>query len=864
MSRLLKKTDLSGFTHHLYEGRPIVRNPRISALISTKLTGVSSDNCKFLAKPVFTGTPDHEIIMWQTDRFASEPQPLSRLTGEEREKYESILKNTLQEYGAAVGATSESYRNMFKQAITYHSLDNVFCADDKVVITEWGMHPKDKPEVNMLPLGVPIGSPYQYGGVDKPQKEDDDEDVPEDKTSGEDVPEEKGDQENDDTAIEEQEEPVVEEENNSEEDVEDDAVDDAEDNEADDGLKEEETEAPQTRNAASSTTTPIKKSRGRNIIWKWLLWLLLLLLLLLIILYCIGRCSNDPLKDVPRVSPEIDPDDIELSEDSVTKIVGNRVILLIRDGGSVSDFVKAFRKVYPDKEKYQFANPDTIIPRIVLILPKEEKTEFIESLPEKFPDWELSVLPETIFESSSTSVNDPAMKDDRKRWYFDMCSVFDAWDVEMGREDVVVAVIDDGFDLSHPELAGKVVDKYNAVTHDTNVFASASGHGTHVAATAVGVANNGQGTAGIAPSCKLMPIQVGDRNGVMAMSSIVDGVLYAIQNDADVVNMSLGMSFSPFLQFLPEYVQRSLIANNFLEEEAMWNMIFEMAEERNVTFVIAGGNQNILIGIDPMQRSGKVIKVSAVQPDKSKASFSNYGEYSTLSAPGVMIYNAVPGNKYTYMEGTSMASPIVAGGVALLKSHDKSLTTSQVANILKETGIPSPSDVGPIVNFAKALDAEPSVGSGSCDAYQERYNELLEELEQLKREHPDCISDPDTLVIPVDAKVTDITGTWKSTTPLVNNDNEDVVLYFTFNGTPNGVLTLVEPDGSKYTAPLSVDVRDDKIYIEQTADAVGSGKSYTRYSFVCRPDKDRRASCTGQNLTDKYNKVVFRLIRLNH
>lgn len=864
MNIFLKKTDLNNFVHHLCNGEQIVRNPKINALIVTKLVGIPAEYQKILANPVFTGTQSHESIMWQTDQFTIEPTPLNELHGSDRIRYESILHDVMERYASAVRQTKEPTLDILTKAITYHSLDNIFCAEDKIVITEWGMHPKDKPDVNWLPLGVDVNPPCQFEGAgqDSHNNENMENSEQPEITSDELKTEENSDLVNDNE----------EEEKNNSFDNNDDVGSDihSQSNSSNANEHNKPTFPPVVPpvsggndDGGGNKTPTDKTSFWRR--WKnWILGILALLFALLVILLCLNRCEKDPVQTISPISPDINPEDISLSEDSLTMEVNNRVILLIMKGGTVNEFVKEFRKVYPDEAKYQFANPDTIIPRVVLILPKEEKKDFIETLTEKFPNWELEVMPETLFKNSSVSVNDPAFTDVTKRWYFDMCSVFDAWDVTMGSEDITVAVIDDGFDLSHPEIAGKVIGQYNAVYHNTNIFPSAVGHGMHVAATAVGLANNGHGLAGIAPKCKLMPIQVADRNGVMVTSAIFDGVLYAIQQGADVVNMSLGMSFSPLMQFVPVPIQRNFIINNFLSEERVWKKIFDLAEEHHVTFVLAGGNENILIGLDPMQRSNKTIKVSAVQPNKYKANFSNYGDYSTLSAPGVQIYNAIPGNNYTYMDGTSMASPVVAGGVALLKSKDKSLSTGDIIKILRETGIPSPSDVGPIVNFAKALNADPAEMGGDCDEYQHRYNELLEELERLKKSHPDCIAEPDTLTIPENATLTDITGTWMSTTRLYNQEDEDVVLYFTFNGSSSGTLTLVEPDKSRYIAPLSVSIKDDKIFIKQTAPATGPKTTYPPYSFVCKPDKKRHADCSGQNLIQASNKISFRLIRLNN
>ena len=602
------------------------------------------------------------------------------------------------------------------------------------------------------------------------------------------------------------------------------------------------------------------------------------LVALLLLLRLFHSCGSGPggwgrevIQPTPP-DPEIDDDDIIPSPDSLTYQVNRRIILIIQNTDvDPADFVKDFRKVYPDRKKYVLSSPDMILPRYVLTLPAEEKESVESVIASQFPKYDLLILPDTIF-GSDVLPSDPDFSDPEKRWYFDMIGVEEAWKETMGSSDVIVAVIDDGFDLSHPEFDGKVVDPYNAVYHNSHVTSGTSGHGTHVAATAVGNANNGSGVSGIAPGCRLMPIQVGDSNGDMTTSAVIDGVLYAISKGADVVNMSLGWQFPPEIEALPVSVQKNLILNYFLEEETVWRKIFGMGISKGMTFVLAGGNENILVGIDPKQRIDGTIRVSAVQPDRYKADFSNFGPYSVLSAPGVYIFNALPGDDYGFKPGTSMASPIVAGCVARMKSKNSALTTDDIIRILQDTGIPSPSDVANIVNFKKALDAVPGDGTRlvlpvdpGCEAVRKRYEALVDELERLKREHPGCITAPDTLVLPPSPELSDITGLWKSTTHLINDDDEDLTLYFAFNGSPTGVFSIVEPSGKTFTASLDVSIDGDIVHFFQTepATAPGESKKYDLYSTECKPNpKTRVAECEAVSQSNALHRVRFKLVKI--
>lgn len=627
---------------------------------------------------------------------------------------------------------------------------------------------------------------------------------------------------------------------------------------------------------------PNEKQSGRKTLTILLSVLAALVALLLLILF--GRsCGSDTdtgnkpalPADIPATppNPDISGEDIEPAPDSLSYQVNRRIILLIQnEDKSPADFVAAFRKFYPDTDKYVLSAPDAVLPRFVLSLPRDEKSAVEAALPDQFPEFDLMILPETLFTTNKRPM-DPGFSDARKRWYFDMCGIEDAWDDTMGSSDVVVAVIDGCFDLSHPELAGQVIDYYNAVNHDSHVFClDGDGHGTHVAATVVGKADNASGVCGIAPDCRLMVIQVADANGNMTMSSLIDAVLYAIIKGADVVNISMGMDVPSWIQNLSIGSQKDIILNCFKDEETMWRKIFGMGIKKEMAFVMAGGNDDMLIGLDPMQRIDGTIRVSAVQPDRAKTVFSNYGPYSVLSAPGVAIYNAVPENDYEFYDGTSMASPIVAGCIALMKSKNPNLTTADIIRILQDTGIPSPSDVANIVHFKKALDAVPGDGTRpvppgeeNCDAIRDRYQALLDELERIQREHPECIVPRDTLVLPPNMDLTDLTGLWKSTTPIHNDDGEALTLYYAFNGTPQGVFTIVEPSGAQFTASLDVSIVDDTVHIVQTENATSKDADgeYHPYTTDCQPDpKTRVADCVAVNQMLSRNRVRFNLVKI--
>ncbi|MBK7226872.1 MAG: S8 family serine peptidase [Saprospiraceae bacterium] len=135
-------------------------------------------------------------------------------------------------------------------------------------------------------------------------------------------------------------------------------------------------------------------------------------------------------------------------------------------------------------------------------------------------------------------------------------------------------------------------------------------HGTHVAALCLGTADNSRGVSGVAPSCKLMPIKVGDDAGNIALTYIIDGVLFAIKNGARVINISIGADLSS-LTYAPYEVQEQIAKTSSIDEGEFWNELFKLAESKNITIVLAAGNDHVLSNIDPMKRSSNVIIVGA-------------------------------------------------------------------------------------------------------------------------------------------------------------------------------------------------------------------------------------------------------------
>jgi thermitase len=237
-----------------------------------------------------------------------------------------------------------------------------------------------------------------------------------------------------------------------------------------------------------------------------------------------------------------------------------------------------------------------------------------------------------------------------------------AWDVAQGSSTQEIAVLDTGVDYTHPDLDGKTILGYDFVDDD-NAPMDLNGHGTHVAGIAAAETNNATGIAGTAPNTKVLAVRVLDAAGSGTLEDIADGIRYAADSGAEVINMSLGCN-----------------CHTVALEDAV-----NYAYNKGVVLVAAAGNDNVSTTFEPASYTN-VIAVGAVNDRDRKATFSNYGTWVDVVAPGVGIASTYPNNQYVYMDGTSMASPYVAGLAALLKGQGR--TNVQVRQAIELTADP--------------------------------------------------------------------------------------------------------------------------------------------------------------------------------
>jgi len=277
----------------------------------------------------------------------------------------------------------------------------------------------------------------------------------------------------------------------------------------------------------------------------------------------------------------------------------------------------------------------------------------------------------------------------------------EAWDIETGEPNIVMAVLDSGVDLDHPDLVNNIwinqdeiagngidddnngyIDDYNGWDFIDNNYDSspqfsdswtlaAIHHGTAIAGVALATGNNAQGIAGVSWSGKIMSVRVLDSQGVGDTLSVAQGIDYAVANGANIINLSfVGDSNS---QSLTDAINR---ANN-----------------AGAIVVAAAGNENVNLNENPRYPvcNENVIGVAASDQSDIKASFSNFGSNCIdVTAPGIDIYTTVvyepAQNLNQYYSGgwygTSMASPYVAGVFLILKSYYPNLSSQEIIQTL--------------------------------------------------------------------------------------------------------------------------------------------------------------------------------------
>lgn len=354
--------------------------------------------------------------------------------------------------------------------------------------------------------------------------------------------------------------------------------------------------------------------------------------------------------------------------------VPGRVLVKFKDGTAQNDVdkqVRANNAKVVDKIKaldvLVLEVPEAVQDRVINALSKNPHVEYAE------PDYYAQALwtPNDPYFGSQWGLNNTGQTVVGVVGVADAdIDAVEAWDLTRGNAGVKVAILDTGIDNNHEDFVGQV-GLSKDFTGSTSGANDMYGHGTHVAGIVAAVTNNGKGVAGVCPDCKLMVGKVLNDSGSGAYSWITNGVIWAADNGAKVINMSLGGSQpSKTLEKAVNYA---------------WG--------KGVVLVGAAGNSGNQSKTYPGAYTN-VIAVAATDNRDKKAYFSEYGSrWVDIAAPGVNVFSTFPNHSYVigkalgydYGSGTSMSTPMVSGVAGLVWSSMTNPTAVSVRNRIEST-----------------------------------------------------------------------------------------------------------------------------------------------------------------------------------
>lgn len=800
-------TELSFFTDFAGIGNdPLYK--RYDSVYSVVRSTVPEKYLSFLAQPYYS--EDEDKIHWYVEKWHETPRPIDKLQGEEQDHYEAIKNDTIDAYKEALRHSSGDANIILTQILKYIKDEYIYCYDEKVVLTVWGMSvdtrlhetkgsvvyvsPEDKkrftvtfdvgvngdlynrldaklsredgkiiakedlPKVNAhtgyefkewqpSPFGYVVHSDVTFKAIYIKVENPVDDNV--DRAESQQIP----------TAVS----PVLPKNDRKFVFLPGDygTLDGNTEFVKEDGYTLQASDFPQVRpnkgyefnkwsfesrpNESRYTATYTRLPWYKRFwLWiteldwrgclKWLLLLVLLFILLFLLLRACNSCThhaevngvvpidsikdrNGKIVDDNGHSHNIIGDDGKLPEGTVVapitdedgnmppigkspdgeNIVANRLnIYFENDNANLNQFAQDFKKAYPQDE-YTIIGCDRNVKMVQIQVPTDQRDRVRDEMVSKLPRQKFFVVDEAIFQLNGYINNNGT----DAGWHLRAVNVTGGWKYTKGSANVTVAVVDDGIDYSHPMFTGRIVSPYNVFTQ-SNTLSRGEGHGTHVAGLAVGSTQfYSQGASGMAPNCKLMPVQVFDNN-YSTFSSVTSGIMYAVHKGADVINVSIGPNLEG-LNSLSEGQQALLAQTRFKNEERVWKKIIAVANKKNSIIVFAAGNNDILTKILPECRTNQTINVSAVNRSLAATQFTNYGSGSNISAPGEDIYSSFPVKSFRFCDGTSMAAPIVSGTIALMKSLKKNITVTQALGVLQASGRSIQGNVPPMLQVDKAL-----------------------------------------------------------------------------------------------------------------------------------------------------------------
>nr|ADI22142.1 subtilisin-like serine proteases [uncultured myxobacterium HF0200_19H16] len=289
-------------------------------------------------------------------------------------------------------------------------------------------------------------------------------------------------------------------------------------------------------------------------------------------------------------------------------------------------------------------------------------------------------VPDLIYKKKRMWVpNDPWLS---VQWHHDLIGAKAAWDLEKGKPEAIVAIIDSGVDMTHPDLRGKLVAPYDSLENDEDPSPGGSdAHGSACAGVVGAIGDNGEGIVGVCPGCSLMPIRIMSENGWGRYGADADAIRWAVDNGAQVLSNSWGH---------PEPIE--IPAN--LEDAVLYAGNYARGG-KGALLLFASGNDNRENFDYELASHPLVVSVGATTFRDTREGYSNYGPELDLVAPSASVTTDIQGeagyNSGDYslgFGGTSAAAPVASGVAGLMVSANLDLTREELYTILTSTADP--------------------------------------------------------------------------------------------------------------------------------------------------------------------------------
>ena len=502
-------------------------------------------------------------------------------------------------------------------------------------------------------------------------------------------------------------------------------------------------------------------------------------------------------------------------EQKSIKYAPNEVIIRFKKNTKIPEsFYKLLKKF--KTHKYQITNAMHV--KSKTLSTKELIKLFSDK---KFKNFILNVKPNYIYGLQDTNdkyfnklwaIKNVAQEVNGKKGTKDAdMDVDEAWNLEKGDPNVIVAILDTGVDYTHNDLADNM---YRGLSKHGYDFAGDDDgnndddpmpdkpyderghyHGTHVAGTVGAVGDNSIGVTGVAQNIQIMAVKVFRPNGYAYQSDILEGLDFVSKridkgDNIVAINASYG-------------------GGGGSQDDATNDAIKNLGK-KGVVFCAAAGNDSKNIDYFPTYPASydapNIITVAASDQDDKLASFSNYGKKSVdVAAPGTNIYSTYPGNKYKFLQGTSMATPQVTGSVALLASYFPESSVSERINLIEKTvdkksNLANKVKSGGRVNINRALhkDENPNQPPIANDDKATTKYETKVIIDVLKN---DSDPDGDNLIIQ------SVTQPSHGSVKIVNSKIE-YTPDNNYSGTDNFNYTIIDNRGGKDSAKVTVTVKE--------------------------------------------------------